>query len=160
MSESNLAKRVISVLFLGVVMTAVVIYIFRAELADAVADKLYTNSAAVRRTWSPGQGGKFTLRPERNDPAFLRVGALHAGRASSLGVPVTFDLTNLGDTNDFPNIAVVMTATGGRPLRQILFSPQDYSHDSQFEKQQVELLIQPRPGESGFAVRVFYGEAP
>jgi hypothetical protein len=160
MSESILAKRLVNVLFLGVVATAVGIYVFRAELADAVSDNLHTNSAAMRRTWSPGDGGKFVLRPERNDPAFLRVGALHAGRASPIGVPVNFDLTNLGDANDFPNIAVVMTGSGGRQLRQILFSPQDYAHDSRFEKEQIQLLLQPRPEERGFTVRVFYGERP
>jgi hypothetical protein len=160
MSESILAKRLVNVLFLGVVATAVAIYIFRAELADAVSDSVHTNSAAMRRAWSPGDGGKFVLRPERNDPTFLRVGALHPGRASSIGVPVNFDLTNLGDANDFPNIAVVMTGSGGRQLRQILFSPQDYPHGDRFEKEQIQLILQPRPDERGFTVRVFYGERP
>jgi hypothetical protein len=160
MSEPFLAKRVVNILFLGVVTAAVGVYLFRSELADAVSDNLRTNSAALRRTWSPIERGKFVLRPVRNDPAFLRVGALRAGRASSIGVPVTFDLTNLGDSNDFPSIAVLMTGTAGQPLRQILFSPRDYSHASRFEKQPVELFLHPRPEERGFTVRVFYGERP
>jgi hypothetical protein len=155
-TESMLIKRTANLVFLSAALAASAAYVFRAEIVDAVYDSLASNDVAIKRKWSPESGGRFTLRPERNDVAFLRVGALHAGAPTSLGVPVSFDLTNLGDANDFPNIAVVMASAGGRPVRQVVFSPGDYSHDSRFGQQHVELLLQPRPEEHSFTVRVFY----
>lgn len=159
-TESTLIKRSINLLFFGIVLAAAGVYLFRAELAEAVSDGMASNDAAVKRKWLPGDGGKLVLRPERNDPAFLQVGTLRAGAPSSIGVPVSFDLTNLGDANDFPSIAVVMVDAGKRPLRQIVFPPTEYSHDRRFGKQRVELLLQPRPDERSFTVRAFYGDQP
>jgi hypothetical protein len=51
-----------------------------------------------------------------------------------------------------------MVGAGSKPLRQILFFPKDYPHKERFEKQRVELFLQPRPEELRFTVRVFYGE--
>jgi hypothetical protein len=159
-TESTLVKRAMNLLFLGVLVTATGIYVFRTELADTVSDSFAGNDAAIKRRWLPGTGGKLVLRPERNDEAFLQVGALRSGMPSSIGVPVSFDLINLGDANDFPNIAVVMVGADRRPIRQILFSPADYTHDNRFGHERVELLLQPRAGERSFTVRAFYGERP
>jgi hypothetical protein len=159
-TESTVMKRTMNLVFLGVVATAAALFVFRAELTEAAFDALANNEAAAKLKWSPDAGGKFVLRPERNDTLFLQVGALRSGAATSLGVPVSFDLTNLGDANDFPNIAVVMVGAGGQPLRQVVFSPKEYTHQARFEKQHVELMLQPRPGERSFTVRVFYGEQP
>lgn len=159
-TEPIAIKRILNVLFFGVVLAAGAAYVYRAELYDAVLDSLSNNQAAVKRMWSPASGGRFTLRPERNDVLFLRVGSLRAGLPTSLGVPVSFDLTNLGDANDFPNIAVQMAGPDGRLLRQQMFSPDDYAHDSRFESQHVELFLQPQPNERSFTVTVFYGKRP
>jgi hypothetical protein len=156
--ESTLTRKVVNLLFLGVIVAVSAVYLFRAELADAVVDSLSNNDVAAKRRWTPEVGGRFGLRAERNDAAFVQIDALRAGARSSLGVPVSFDLTNLGDANDFPNIAIVMVGAGSKPLRQILFSPRDYPHKERFEKQRVELILQPRPEELRFTVRVFYGE--
>lgn len=157
-TESTVIKQTVNLLFIGLIVSAAAIFVFRAELSDVVFDSLANNEAAAKRRWDPGTGGTFVLRPERNDPLFLQVGGLRTGTATAVGTPVSFNLTNLGDANDFPNIAIVMVGAGGHPLRQIVFSPSEYSHDSRFGRQHVELLIQPRPGEHSFAVRVFYGD--
>jgi hypothetical protein len=157
-AEPMVIKRVAHLLFLAIALAAGAACVFRAELSEALYDSLADNDAAVRRTWSPSSGGKFALRPERNDASLLRVGSLHAGAPTSLGVPVSFDLTNLGDANDFPNIAVVMIGASGTPVREVVFRPSDYSHGSRFGLQHVELLLQPRHDERRFTVRVFYGD--
>ena len=159
-TESTLVKRAMNMLFLGAVLAATGIYVFRAELADTVSDGFAADDAAIKRKWLPGTRGKLVLRPERNDAAFLQVGALRSGSPSSIGVPVFFDLINLGDANDFPNIAVVMVGADRRPVRQVIFSPADYTHDSQFEHERIELLLQPRGNERSFTVHAFYGERP
>jgi hypothetical protein len=150
----------LNLLFFGFALAASAAYVYRAELSEAVSDSLANNEVAVKRSWSPGSGGKFILRPEHNDALFLRVGSLRAGAPTSLGVPVSFDLTNLGDANDFPNIAVSMVGADGRYLRQLVFSPNDYAHDSRFALQHVELFLQPRPNEHSFTIKVFYGDRP
>lgn len=153
-------RRIRNLLFFGFALAASAGYVYRAELSEAVFDSLASNEGAVKRIWFPKSGGRFILRPEHNDPLFLRVGSLRAGAPNSLGVPVSFDLTNLGDANDFPDIAVLMVGTDGWPLRQLLFSPDDYAHDSRFGSQHVELLLQPRLDEHSFTVRVFYTDRP
>lgn len=159
-TESTLVKRAMNILFLGAVLAAAGIYVFRAELTDTVSDGFAGNDTAIKRKWLPGTRGKLVLRPERNDAAFLQVGALRSGSPSSIGVPVSFDLINLGDANDFPNIAVVMVGADRRPMRQVLFSPADYTHDSHFEHERVDLLLQPRASERSFTVHAFYGDRP
>jgi len=159
-NESSLVKRAVNTLILCAVFMALGIYVFRTEIADTALDSFAGNDTAMKRKWLPGTHGKLVLRPERNDEAFLRVGALRSGSPSSIGVPVSFDLVNLGDANDFPNIAVVMVGADGRPIRQVLFSPADYTHDSQFEHERIELLLQPRASERSFTVHAFYGERP
>lgn len=159
-TESTLVKHAFNILILGAVLMAVGVYVFRTELADTALDGFAGNDAAIKRRWLPGTRGKLVLRPERNDEAFLQVGALRSGSPSSIGVPVSFDLINLGDANDFPNIAMVMVGGDRRPIRQILFSPADYTHDNQFEHERIELLVQPRAGERSFTVHPFYGNRP
>jgi hypothetical protein len=157
-AESTIVKQAVNLLFIGLVASAAAVFVFRAELSDAIFDSLANNEAAARRNWDPATGGTFVLRPERNDPLFLQVTELRAGIATAAGTPVSFNLTNLGNANDFPNIAIVTIGTDGRPLRQLVFSPKEYAHDSRFGRQHVELLIQPRTGEQSFTVRVFYGD--
>lgn len=159
-AESVFARRVSNLFFLGVALAAGTAYVFRAEISDAVFDSLANNEFAIKRKWSPENGGRFVLRSERNDISFLRIAALHVAAPSSLGVPVSFELTNLGDANDFPSIAVVMIGTGGLPARQVVFSPNDYAHDARFERQHVELLLQPHPEERSFKVQAFYEGKP
>lgn len=157
-SESGVMRRFIQLVILSLVASVVLMAVFRAELSEALYDSLTNNTGAVKRTWSREMGGALALRPERNDPLFLRVDGLRAGVPSTLGVPVSFELANFGEANDFPNIAVSMAGADGRPLRRIVYSPQDYSHSHRFEKQHVELVLQPGPREVRFTVQVFYGE--
>jgi len=159
-TEPTLMRRAINTLFLVVVLTVSVACVFRAEITDAVTDSLARNDAAIKRKWEEGISGRLSLRPQTNDPAFLQVTGLQSGAAMLAGVPISFDLTNLGDANDFPNIAVSMADAAGRPLRQILFSPADYTHGRRFEKERVELLLRPRPEERHFTVQAFYGDRP
>jgi hypothetical protein len=155
-----LIKRMSNLLFVSIALAASAGYVYRAEIFDMVYDSLASNEAAIKRKWLPENGGRFMLRPERNDVSFLRIGALRTGAPNSLGVPVSFELTNLGDANDFPNIAVFLVGADGKPVRHLVFSPSEYSHDSQFKQQHVELLVQPRPDEQRFTVQVFYGVRP
>jgi hypothetical protein len=159
-SEPTYFKKFFNLLFLAIVVAAAGVYLFRAELSEAVSDAMAKNAAAVKREWAPGSGGVLVLRPEQNDQSLLKVGALRAGAPSSLGVPVSFDLTNLGDANDFPNLAVVMVGADGSARRTIYFTPTDYSHSNRFENERVELLLQPRPDEHRFTIRAFYGDHP
>ncbi|WP_371765513.1 hypothetical protein [Massilia sp.] len=159
-AESTLAKKFVNLLFYGAAAIATTGYVFWTELTDAVTDQLTDRGAVVKRRWDPGLGGQLSLRPERNDTGFLQVSGLKSGARTPFGIPVSFDLTNQGAANDFPNVAVVMVNTSGQALRQILFSPKDYSHGTRFEKEHVELLLQPRGEERSFTVRVFYGERP
>lgn len=159
-TEPTLIRRAINTLFMGALLAAAAAYAFRAEITDAVTDGLNKNDAAVKRVWEDGVRGRLSLRPQTNDPAFLQVSGLRAGAATQVGVPISFDLTNLGDANDFPNIAVLTVDASGRPLRKILFSPSDYNHGKRFERDRVELLVRPRPDERSFTVQAFYGERP
>ena len=159
-AEPVLVRRIANLFFLGVILGAGTAYVFRAEISDAVFDSLVNNEAAIKRKWSPETGGRFDLRSERNDISFLRIAALHAAAPTSLGVPVAFELTNLGDANDFPNIAIVMIGAAGLPTRQVVFSPKDYVHYARFERQHVELLLQPHPEERSFKVQLFYEDKP
>lgn len=159
-TEPTLIRRAVNTLFVGALLCIGTAYVFRAEITDAVTDSLSKNEAAVKRTWQEGLRGGLSLRPQTNDPAFLQITGLHSGAATQLGVPISFDLTNLGDANDFPNLAVLTVDGGGRPLRQILFSPADYNHGKRFERERVELLVRPRPEERKFTVQAFYGERP
>lgn len=157
-TESSLLKRLINILFLGIGVATAAVYTFRAELSDTLTDALQARDGAVKRVWSPETPGSMALRPERNDDRLLKVGALHAGTPSSIGIPVSFELTNLGDANDFPNVAVVMIGAAGRETREVVFTPADYTHSSKFETQSIELLLHPRGEERSFTVRVFYGD--
>jgi hypothetical protein len=159
-TEPTLIRRAMNTLFMGALLCVGAAYVFRAEITDAVTDGLGKNDAAVKRKWEEGIRGKLSLRPQSNDPAFLQVTGLRSGAATQAGVPISFDLTNLGDANDFPNIAVLTVDAAGRPLRQILFSPADYNHGRRFEKERVELLVRPRHEERSFTVQGFYGEHP
>jgi hypothetical protein len=158
--ESTLAKRFVSLLFYGAAAVASTGYVFWHELTDAVTDQLTACDTVVKRRWDRALGGHLSLRPERNDPAFLQVTSLKAGARTPFGIPVSFDLTNQSAANDFPNVAAVMVSSNGQALRQILFSPKDYSHGTRFENEHIELLLQPRGDERSFTIRVFYGERP
>jgi hypothetical protein len=158
-TESSGVKKVINLLFVSAVLAIVVAYVFRAELSEAVSDAILDNPAAVKRPWSRDMGGRFSLRPGRNDAALLKVGALRLGQSTSMGVPIAFDLTNLGDANDYPSVGVIMLDANRRALRQVIFSAKDYQHEGRFQTHRVELLLQPRPEERSFTVRAFYGSA-
>lgn len=145
---------------LGVMAAVLVAFAFRAEISDAVADRFDASNAGVRRTWVEGTVGRLNLRPQRDDPAFLLIQGLRVGSASSAGVSISFDLLNLGLANAYPNLAVSMVGANGDPVRQILFSPMDYGHGKRFEKERIDLLVQPRSGELRFTVRAFYGDRP
>lgn len=157
-TESTLLKRLVNILFVGIGIAAAGVYTFRAELSDTLTDALQARDGAVKRVWSAETSGPMTLRPERNDDRLLKVGALHAGAPSSIGIPVSFELTNLGDANDFPNVAVVMIGAGGCETREVVFKPADYTHPSKFDTHSIELLLHPRGDERSFTVRVFYGD--
>jgi hypothetical protein len=158
-SEPTLFKRLANLLFMAVVLTAVGVFIFRSELTDAITDALNDNNGmAAKRRWDSSIQGKFTLRPERDDRAFLQVSDLRSGAATAIGVPVTFTLTNLGDANGFPSLAVVMVDANGRATRQVDFSPTDYTHASRFEKEQIQLVLRPLASEKSFTVHAYYGD--
>lgn len=159
-TDTMLIKRIANLFFLAIALLASAVYVCRHELSDAIYDSLASNDSAIKRKWFPKNGGRFILRPAHNDVSFLRVSPLHVGVTTSLGVPVSFDLTNLGDDNDFPTIVVIMTSHIGKPMRRVVFEPSEYAHDSRFGQQHLELLLQPRSGERGFTVQVLYGNPP
>lgn len=159
-TEPTLIRRSINTLLVGALFAIAVAYVFRAEITDVVTDGLSSNDAAAKRVWVGGLRGRMSLRPQTNDPAFLQITGLRAGAATQVGVPISFDLTNLGDANDFPNIAVVTVDSNSRSLRKILFSPRDYNHSKRFERERIELLVRPLPGERSFTVHAFYGDRP
>jgi hypothetical protein len=157
-TEPTLIKRLANLLFIGIVLAAIGVFIFRSELTEGVSDAMNDNNAmAIKRRWQPNVEGKFTLRTERDDAAFLQVTNLRSGAPTTIGVPISFDLTNLGDANGFPSLAVFMVDAAGQKTRQVDFQPNDYPHSSRFEKERIELVLRPAQHETSFTVHAYYG---
>lgn len=158
-TESTFFRKIVSLAILTVILGVSIAFVFRPEINDAIVDRFALSENAAAHKWSKGVGGKVTLRPESNDSAFVRVANLRSGTPSRFGVPVSFDLINLGAMNDYPDIGVVMMGMRG-PTRETVYSPQQYAHGKKFEQERIELFLNPKPEETSFTVRAFYQERP
>lgn len=158
-NESTIFRKLVSIAILAVILSVGFAFAFRSEINDAIVDRFAQSESAAVVKWSRGIRGTVTLRPESNDAAFLRVANLRSGTPSRFGIPVSFDLINLGAMNDYPDLGIVMVGANG-PTRQMTYPSQQYAHGTKFEQERIEIFLQPRPGEYSFTVRAFYQGRP
>lgn len=161
-NESIAAKRFSGLLLSLAGVVLVGLYVFRAEFAESFVESISSNPNALRRTVQDKElpeTPRLMLRPSMNDIEFVKVSGLKAGPATRAGNSVSFTLENYGDNNHFPSLKIILLDRHGRPLRELVYSSADYQHPDRFEQHEVQLIVQLRPGESGFTVKPFYGDA-
>lgn len=159
--SSPLAAKLVGICLVAAAASAVLFSIFRHEVMERVADDLSNGPFVEKRTFSDAGllgAPTFTLRPEQNDIAFVRISNLKTERSTVAGTPISFTLTNLGERNSFPRVRIFLLERSGRPVRQLDFSEKDYVHSGRFDQIEVELLLDLRNGETGFTAQPYYLE--
>lgn len=145
-------------LIIGLTLVAI-FFVFRAEFVNGLTDTVNSNQFAIKGTLSDSaiiHNDHFILRPERNDSGFIQVSNFTSGTPSSLGTPINFEMTNVGDSNDFPNIKVFLVNYSGKIVRIVKFGSNDYQHSDKFEIEKIQVLISLNPGETKFTVQPYY----
>lgn len=163
-SENSPSKSVAETAFVVFAVMFAVGAVFWDQILDSVGDSLNTSKSVVVTSIDDVQfltrRKGFELRSMRDDIELVKVSDLKAAAPTSVGVPVSFVLTNTGGANEFPSIRIYLTSITGRRVRAIDFRPTDYAHDKRFEVQKVDLLLSRQGGETGFTVEPYYGVAP
>lgn len=152
-------KPAMSLLGLLLVLAVIALLLFRQEVAESFRAGVNPNLRNARVWLAAGEVDRvaaFTLEPEHNDAKFVSVSDITIGPNTPKGMPLTFKLTNHGDSNDYPAIRVQVRQASGRPPRELTFKPADYPHTGRFDTTIVKLIIPVFAGETGFVVKAVY----
>tara|TARA_B100001105_G_C22362456_1_gene430985 strand:+ start:104 stop:595 length:492 start_codon:yes stop_codon:yes gene_type:complete len=155
-------KGVMSLIGLFLLIICGVCVVYRAELMESIQSNINPFKAehvrVLRSSDSSALRG-YELRPLRNDIGLVSVERLVLEKQPSGRVQLTFQMTNAGGTNDYPNIKVTWRR-GDLITRTETFAPKDYSPSGRFTSMKVILPTAPAAGDTGATVDPFYGESP
>ena len=99
----------------------------------------------------------FKLVPARNNVDQVHAQMVHVVGRNGQARRLAFTLSSSVPSNDYPSLRVTLSQRDGSQGRVIEFAPADYGHGKELSREQVELTVDVRDGESRAVIEPFYG---